>query len=154
MRLPLLLALLPFALLTACNRSSETVDVAPATTVAEPATVDVAPAADTVAAPVGVSEAPAPGEHTNFDAKAFAGEFSGAGTRVGFTADGAYTLTSNAAGVDSTSDGTWTLEPDQRHVRLDPNHKAEDHVYEVVSMDELRTDGGETLRRGGMPKQQ
>jgi copper homeostasis protein (lipoprotein) len=155
MRPSLLLALLPLALLAACNRTNESANVAPAASVAAPATMEAAPAT-TVAAPVGVSESPAPGEHTMFDAKAFAGDFADAGTKVTFNADGMYTMTAHAesANADVTTDGTWTLEPDHRHVRLDPNSKAEqDRVFEIVSMDELHADSGQVLRRNGPPAQ-
>jgi copper homeostasis protein (lipoprotein) len=155
MRASLLVALLPLSLLAACHRTEDTASVAPAATVAAPATVEAAPAA-TVAAPVGISESAAPGEHTMFDAKAFAGDFADAGTQVNFTADGTYTMTAHAesAKADLATDGTWTLEPDHHHVRLDPNSKAEqDRVYEIVSMDELHADNGQVLRRSGTSAQ-
>ena len=150
MRFSLVLVLLPIALLAACNRSGDTAAVAPAATVAAPATVEAAPAPApaTVAAPVGMSDAPAPGEHTTFDAKGFAGTFGDANSAVTFTADGAYSMTTESVAAKAPDTGTWTLEPDARHIRLDPNSKAEqDRVYELVSNDELHGTDGQVLAR-------
>jgi copper homeostasis protein (lipoprotein) len=149
MRFLLVLVLLPIALLAACNRSGEPAAVTPAATVAAPATVEApAPAPATVAAPVGMSDAPAPGEHTTFDAKGFAGTFGDANSAVTFTADGAYSMTTESVAAKAPDTGTWTLEPDARHIRLDPNSKAEqDRVYELVSNDELHGTGGQVLMR-------
>ena len=150
MRFLLVLVLLPIALLAACNRSGETAAIAPAATVAAPATVEAAPAPApaTVAAPVGMSDAPAPGEHTTFDAKGFAGTFGDANSAVTFTADGAYSMTTESVAAKAPDTGTWTLEPDARHIRLDPNSKAEqDRVYELVSNDELHGTDGQVLSR-------
>jgi copper homeostasis protein (lipoprotein) len=154
MRRSLLLALLPVALLAACNRSNEAdklapvADTVPATTVGAPAPVEAPVAPATAAEPVGVSDAAAPGEHTNFDAKAFAGAFGDANSAVTFAADGTYSMTTESVAAKPPSTGTWTLEPDSRHVRLDPNDKAEqDRVYELVSNDELHATDGQVLRR-------
>jgi hypothetical protein len=51
------------------------------------------------------------------------------------------------AGLDST--GTWALEPDGRHILLDPERKTDaDRRYALASHDELRPDdGGAPLRR-------
>lgn len=132
--------------LAACNRQAEA-PVTVATTVNAPATI-AAPAPATVAEPIGVSASAAPGEHTSFDAKAFAGKFGSEGMDVTFASDGTYTLNSHAA---DGSTGTWSLEPDARHIRLDPNAKAEDdRVYELVNNDELKAANGEqVLRREG-----
>jgi copper homeostasis protein (lipoprotein) len=147
MRRSFLISLLPLTLLVACNRSNESAEVAPAAaTIASPATIEPALPA-TVAEPVAASEAPAPGEHTTFDAKAFAGTFADDNMTVSFAADGTYTLSTQAA---DNSPGTWTLEPDGRHLRLDPASKGEDdRVYELLSNDELRAaNGPQVLRRG------
>ena len=151
MRRSLLLAVLPVALLAACNRQPESADVAPAATVASPATVAEPVAPATVADPVGVSDAAAPGEHTTFDAKAFAGEFADARSAVTFTADGTYSMNTESVAAKPPTTGTWTLEPDARHIRLDPESKSEDdRVYELVSHDELRAaKGTQVLRRAG-----
>ena len=148
MRRSLLLAVLPVALLAACNRQPESADVAPAATVASPATVAEPVAPATVADPVGVSDAAAPGEHTTFDAKAFAGTFEDDNMTVAFAADGTYTLSSHAA---DGSTGTWTLEPDGHSLRLDPNAKGEaDRVYTLVDNDALQAaNGTQVLRRAG-----
>ena len=150
MRPSLLLVLLPIALLAACQRSDEGADVAPAATVAAPATSAAPAAPATIADPVGVSESAAPGEHTVFDAKAFAGEFGDARSAVTFVADGSYSMTEESVAAQAPTTGTWSLEPDARHIRLDANDKAiEDRVFEIVSNDELRAADGQVLRRTG-----
>jgi len=147
MRFSLVLVLLPIALLASCDRPADTAAITPAATVAAPATVE-APAPATAAAPVGMSDAPAPGEHTTFDAKGFAGTFGDANSAVTFTADGAYSMTTESVAAKAPDTGTWTLEPDARHIRLDPNSKAEqDRVYELVSNDELHGTDGQVLAR-------
>ena len=142
----LLLPALALLAMTACKRE-DAAPVAPATTAVAPATMQ-APAPTTVATAVGVSDSPAPGEHTTFDAKAFAGSFSDASMEVTFAADGTYTLSTHAA---NASTGNWSLEPDARHVRLDPNAKSEDdRVYELVDNDQLKAaNGTQVLRRAG-----
>ena len=135
--------------LSACKREEAApvapaaVTSAPAATIAEPA---IAPA--TIAEPIGVSDAAAPGEHTSFDAKAFAGTFSDDNMTVAFAADGTYTLSSHAA---DNSPGTWSLEPDGHSLRLDPNAKDEaDRVYTLVDNDALQAaNGTQVLRRAG-----
>lgn len=119
--------------------------LAPAATIAEPAV------AATAADPVGVSAAAAPGEHTTFDAKAFAGTFSDDNMTIAFAADGTYSLSSHAA---NNSTGTWTLEPDGHGLRLDPNAKDEaDRVYTLVDNDALQAaKGTQVLRRAGGPR--
>lgn len=142
----LLLPALALLAMTACERE-DAAPVAPATTAVAPATMQ-APAPTTVATAVGVSDSPAPGEHTTFDAKAFAGAFSNEGVVATFAADGTYTLTTQAT---DASTGTWSLEPDARHVRLDPNAKSEDdRVYELVDNDHLKAvNGTQVLERTG-----
>lgn len=139
-------AVLALASLAACRREP----AAPAPEAATPA-----PAATTLpAAPASVAPAaaaPAPATPATFDSKAFADTYTAPGTRLQVTADGDYRLSVRAesAGADVETTGTWTVDPDARHVLLDPNSKAEpDQRYEVVSMDELRSvDGSRTLRR-------
>ena len=119
-------------------------------TIASPATTMEPAAPATVPAPVGVSESAAPGEHTVFDGKAFAGEFGDARSAVTFAADGTFSMTEESVAAQAPTTGTWTLEPDARHVRLDANDKAiEDRVFELVSDDELRAADGQVLRRTG-----
>ncbi|MGO4550087.1 hypothetical protein AB4059_03145 [Lysobacter sp. 2RAF19] len=145
----LLLPVLALLALSACKREPAA-PIAPAATLAAPATLQApAPAPATVAPAMGVSESPAPGEHTTFDAKAFAGTFTSEGMDVAFAADGTYTLNSHAA---QASTGTWSLEPDARHIRLDPNAKSEDdRVYELVDNDHLKAaNGPQVLRRAGI----
>ena len=134
--------------LAACNRNAPT-DAAPAAaaTVAPAATV-AAPAAPATTATYGVATDAAPGEHTTFDAKAFAGEFANSHASITFTSDGSFTLHEESVDAEAPIEGTWTLESDGRHLRLDPHSKAEsDRVYELVSNDELRADDGEDVLR-------
>ena len=150
MRRSLLLALLPVALLAACNRSNESTDMAPGADTVTASTIAAPVAPATVADPVGVSESAAPGEHTTFDAKAFAGEFADARSAVTFTADGTYSMNTESVAAKPPTTGTWTLEPDAHHIRLDSNDKAdEDRVYELMSNDELHATDGQVLRRTG-----
>ena len=149
MRKSLPFALLALATLAACNRTPSTDATPAAATVAAPVTVAAAPAAPATTAHYGVADSAAPGEHTTFDAKAFAGSFGNANMSVTFTADGMYNMTNESLAAKEPATGTWTLEPDARHVRLDPNRKADaDRVYELVSNDELRN-GDEVLKRSG-----
>jgi hypothetical protein len=139
--------------LAGCRREEAAAPaVAPPATIA-PASVATLAAPATTATPLGVAASAAPGEHTDFDAKAFAGTFAAPGTRISFDADGNYTMRAHAesANADLDTEGTWTLEPDARHILLDPTSKAEpDRRYEIASIDELRPDdGGATLRREG-----
>jgi hypothetical protein len=135
--------------LSACKRE-EAAPAAPAdaATIEAPATIAEPVAASTTPEPVGVSESAAPGEHTTFDAKAFAGTFEDDNMTVAFAADGTYTLSSHAA---DGSTGTWTLEPDGHSLRLDPNAKDEaDRVYTLVDNDALQAaNGTQVLRRAG-----
>jgi hypothetical protein len=148
------LLLLAIAALAGCRReeAQPMPAVAPAATIAPATPSTIAPPA-TTGAPVAVAESAAPGEHTDFDAKAFAGTFAAAGARITFDADGNYTMRVRAesAGADLETQGTWTVEPDARHVLLDPSSKSDpDRRFEVASMDELRPDGGgQPLRREG-----
>ena len=151
--IPVSLCLAAFAVLTGCRREEAAAPaVTPPATVA-PARVATIAAPATTAAPLGVATSAAPGEHTDFDAKAFAGSFAAPGTRISFDADGNYTMRVHAesANADLDTQGTWTLEPDARHILLDPTSKAEpDRRYEVASIDELRPDdGGAALHREG-----
>ena len=147
-----LLLLAPALLLVvACNRTDPATDSVSATATVSPppaVTVAEAPVAPMTTMATGVSDAPAPGEHTTFDAKAFAGEFADGNFTLRLAADGTYTLSTPAA---DNAPGTWTLEPDARHIRLDPESKSEDdRVYELVSDDELRAaKGTQTLHRAG-----
>ena len=148
MRKTLSFVVLSMAVLAGCNRNAPT-DATPAAaaTVAPPATV-VAPAAPATTATYGVATDAAPGEHTTFDAKAFAGEFANGHASITFTSDGSFTLIEESVDAEPPIEGTWTLESDGRHLRLDPHSKAEsDRVYELVSNDELRADDGEDVMR-------
>ncbi|HEY5802406.1 MAG TPA: copper resistance protein NlpE [Lysobacter sp.] len=112
-------------------------------------------AADTAAAPQPAAVEPAattaPAVATAFDAKAFAGTFSGtlpcascAGidTRIELAADGTYRLQEtyqDQKDGTTSGDGTWTAEQDGKRIRLDPNSKSDDdRLFEVLSNDEIR----------------
>jgi len=136
--------------LAACKRESEPV---PSPEPAVAATAETPePAAGTDATEV-VDQQPPAGDAVAFDTKAFAGTFSATGVRLEIAADGTYRLNVHAesANADLTTDGTWTVEADGKHILLDPNSKAEaDRRYEIVSQDELRPmDGSESLGREG-----
>ena len=145
-----LVSFVAVAALAACNRAPTDATPAAPATAAAPATVAaVAPAANATVTH-GVAESAAPGEHTTFDAKAFAGEFANANTSITFTADGMYTMTNESLAAKEPSTGTWTLEPDARHIRLDPDSKSEeDRVFALASNDELRSGDDVVLRRNG-----
>lgn len=148
-------SLIAVAALAACRREQPqaTPDTAAPASAAMPAVAATLAAPATRATPAAVAESAAPGEHTTFDAKAFAGSFAAEGARITFDSDGGYTMRVHAqsADADIDSQGTWTLEPDSRHLLLDPSSKSEpDRRYELVSMDELRPDdGGVALHREG-----
>ncbi len=148
---------LSVAVLAACQREAATsasttpdtsapaASTAPASTIAAPASV----------APPATVAAPAPAEPAAFDAQAFAGTYTAPGARLDVTAQGGYRLSVHAesANADLVSTGTWTADPDAKHVLLQPDSKDEPaQRFEVVSKDELRTqDGSRTLRRSGGP---
>lgn len=107
----------------------------------------VAPAAPLpAAAPVEVAVANAePSEHTStVDRRSLAGTFTGSAGGVemalALEGDGSFVLSETHAGSSdaATIDGTWTVEAENRHVRLDPNSKAEsDRLFAITSNDRL-----------------
>lgn len=114
----------------------------------QPGTAEpVAPAEPSpAAAPIEVAVANAvPSENNStFDLRSFAGTFTGtvAGAQMALTlaADGSFALSQTPAGSSdaSTSDGTWTVEANDRRVRLDPNSKAEaDRLFAIGSNDRI-----------------
>lgn len=127
----------------ACKKSEPVETAAP-----EPAAVPV----EQAPAPVAVeSEAARSAADVPFDTKGFAGRFvgmlpcadcPGIDTRITLNADGTFELleTYQDRKVKTTPvDGTWTVEADDKHIRLDPNTKAEnDRLYEILSNDEIR----------------
>ncbi|MCI4567274.1 copper resistance protein NlpE [Lysobacter sp. CFH 32150] len=108
--------------------------------------------AEQAPAPVALESEPArSAADVPFDVKGFAGQFvgmlpcadcPGIDTRVTLNADGTFTLleTYQDRKVKTTPvDGTWSVEADDKHIRLDPNSKAEDdRLYEILSNDEIR----------------
>jgi len=136
----ILLVALVVAALSACKPQ------APGETAAQPeapapAAVPAAPAADARPSAQGAP----------FDAKAFAGTFTGTlpcadcpgiDTRLVLAADGTYTITEtyqsrSASGFQG--DGTWTAEENNQRLRLDPNSKSDnDRLFAILSNDEIR----------------
>lgn len=125
---------------------------------AEPA---VAPA-DTVEAPKVADAAPAVASSADmpFDQKGFAGTFKGTlpcadcpaiDATLELKPDGTFQLAEvhqQKAASNTKIDGTWTVEADDKHIRLDPNTKAEqDRLYAITSneqIDQLGADGQPT----------
>ena len=141
--------------LAACKREAEPAPTPEPAVVAPAATTD--PAVGTHAAGTDATEvvdhASPAADVATFDTKGFAGKFGAAGTSLEIGADGTYRLSIRAesANADLETDGTWTVEPDGKHILLDPNSKAEaDRRYEIVSQEELRAvDGSQSLSREG-----
>lgn len=156
MKQTLLAIAVAILVLAACKREAEpapatqTVPAAAAQPAAAPAPTDPTAGTDAIAV---VDQSSPAGDNRTFDAKAFAGTFGATGTRLEIQADGAYRLSVHAesADADLTSRGSWTLEPDGRHILLDPESKDEaDRRYQIVTPDELRAlDGSQRLRRDG-----
>lgn len=129
-------ALLCALSLSACKPKAPAETAAPPT---EP--VATAPAADAVPA----------AQRAPFDVKAFAGTFTGTlpcadcpgiDTRLVLGADGTYTITESyqeRTAPALNGDGTWTVEENDRRLRLDPNSKEErDRLFAILSQDEIR----------------
>lgn len=113
----------------------------------------VAPAADVVPAPAARTPpaADAAAVATAFDAKAFAGTFTGnlpcadcpgIDTRLVLAADGTYTISEGyqaRSAPELKGDGTWTVEENDQRLRLDPNSKSDnDRLFAILSNDEIR----------------
>ncbi|HEY0506177.1 MAG TPA: copper resistance protein NlpE [Lysobacter sp.] len=115
----------------------------------------VEPAADVVPAPAAptppAADAAATAAPVAFDAKAFAGTFTGTlpcadcpgiDTRIVLAADGTYTITESyqaRSAPELTGDGTWTVEENDQRLRLDPNSKSDrDRLFAILSQDEIR----------------
>ena len=140
---------------TACQRDADpTPDASPAAAEITPDDIRdpaPAPAPATDATQTGDATSPVADAPRGFDTKAFAGTFAAPGTTLTIDTDGSYRMIVHAesANADLESAGTWTLEPDGKHVLLDPESKSDpDRRYALVSNDELQpVDGGEPLRR-------
>lgn len=101
---------------------------------------EITPAAESL----GSDQAP------GFDMKGFAGTFTGTlpcadcpgiETTLELAADGTYRITEVYQEEDVAPremDGTWTVEADDRQIRLDPNSKAEpDRLFEINSEQQI-----------------
>ena len=116
---------------------------------AQPASVSAETAAEAPkvveVAPTGTSSADAP----TFDQKAFAGTFrgilpcadcSGIDTTLALMPDGTYAISEAYQGKagGAKMDGTWTVEANNKRIRLDPNSKSErDRLYAITSNDQI-----------------
>ena len=134
------LACLAVVAVAACKpEPAETTAAAPTATEAAPAPVDVTPAGEDLSS-----------DNAGFDMKGFAGTFSGTlpcadcpgiDTTLVLNPDGTYEINEayqDSDGVVAKMDGTWTVEADDRHVRLDPNSKSEqDRLYAITSNEEI-----------------
>ena len=128
-----------------CKRESE----APPAAEAAPAVAETAPAATPSAVISEVDHNSPASAAPGFDVKAFAGEYGGGGIKLAIDADGRYTLGNANSGA--STQGTWTIEADGKHVLLDPESKDEaDRRFEIAANGELReTDRSLALIRGG-----
>jgi len=136
------LAALVVVALSACKPQAPAETAAPAAPPAQPeAAAPVAPAADAMPSAQGAP----------FDAKAFAGTFTGTlpcadcpgiDTHLVLSADGTYTITESYQERSAPAlkgDGTWTAEENNQRLRLDPNSKSDnDRLYAILSNDEIR----------------
>ena len=81
---------------------------------------------------------------TTFDQRSLAGTFGGTvggvDTSLTLAADGSFVLSETQSGSSdaATIDGTWTVEAEDRHVRLDPNSKSEsDRLFAINANDRI-----------------
>ena len=125
------------------------------------------PAAET-AAPVATDVTPVredlSSDHSSFDMKGFAGTFSGTlpcdscpgiDTTVVLNPDGTYRINEvyqQSDTPEASMDGTWTVEADDRQIRLDPNSKSEaDRLYAITSQQEItQLDADGQAAQGGL----
>ena len=137
-----LFAALAVAALSACKPQAPAETAAPAAPPAQPEAA--APAAPTADAMPSAQAMP-------FDAKAFAGTFTGTlpcadcpgiDTQLVLSADGTYTITESYQERPAPAlkgDGTWTAEENNQRLRLDPNSKSDnDRLFAILSHDEIR----------------
>ncbi|MGQ4659113.1 copper resistance protein NlpE N-terminal domain-containing protein [Lysobacter sp. F6437] len=137
-----LLALVCLTVFTvaACKpEPAETTAETPTAAEAAPAPIDVMPAGEDLSS-----------DNPGFDMKGFAGTFSGTlpcadcpgiDTTLVLNPDGTYDIDEayqDSDGVVAKMDGTWTVEADDRQIRLDPNSKSEqDRLYAITSNEEI-----------------
>lgn len=135
-----LFATVVIAALSACKPQAPAEAPAPPAQ-PEAAAAPAAPAADALPSAQGAP----------FDAKAFAGTFTGTlpcadcpgiDTRLVLAADGTYTITESyqaRSAPELKGDGTWTAEENNQRLRLDPNSKSDnDRLFAILSNDEIR----------------
>jgi len=79
-----------------------------------------------------------------FDARAFAGTYSGGTTRLDIGADGQFALDESGQALT----GTWTLQTGGKTIVLDPDAKGDtDRLLQLEPDGSVRIAGGATLRR-------
>lgn len=79
-----------------------------------------------------------------FDARAFAGTYSGSTTRLDIGAEGQFALDDSG----QTLTGTWTLQPGGKTIVLDPDSKADtDRLLQLEADGSVRIAGGGALRK-------
>ena len=123
----------------------------------------IAPVESQVAsvAEVAVANAVPSDRPSSFDQRGFAGTFGGtvadAATTLVLAADGTSLLSESRPGSDATTiSGTWTAEAEDRHIRLDPDSKAEpDRLFAITSTDRISALGsdGEPVPGGDLARQ-
>lgn len=146
----LALACLAALSVAACNRDEPARAPGTGTPPSEAPATAATPAATTAPAPPPTdvisatpNAAPAPEGATAFDQKAFAGRFSGGGATLELKPDGGYVMEDSQGRMD----GTWTVEAENKRIRLDPNTKAQDdRLFSITGPDELGP-----LDAGGKP---
>ena len=137
---PVLFAVLAVVALSACKPRAPAEDTGTPVQ-PEAAATRAAPAADALPSAQGAP----------FDAKAFAGTFTGTlpcadcpgiDTRIVLAADGTYTITESyreRSAPQIKGDGTWTVEENNQRLRLDPNSKSDnDRLFAILSRDGIR----------------
>lgn len=135
-RLPILACLAVLGLAACGQEPAEPATPAPAESVAAPAPQpELVPSGATAAG--------------SFDQKGFAGTFEGTlpcadcpgiDTSLELRADGSYAITERyqERPASNSGDGTWTVEDQDRTIRLDPNSKSEpDRLYRIESPDRI-----------------
>ena len=79
-----------------------------------------------------------------FDARAFAGTYSGGTTRLDIGAEGQFALDESGQALT----GTWALQPGGKTIVLDPDAKGDtDRLLQLEPDGSVRIAGGATLRR-------
>ncbi len=149
-----------------CKREAPQTPDAAATTATEAATATEPGATDAITVTQNTAADSITAKSKDFDARAFAGMFSGtlpcAGcpgidTTVELNPDGHFKLTETRQGQGDgpqLTDGTWTVESSGTLLRLDPNSKTDaDRVYTIASNDRIaQLDNDKKSASGGLDR--